>query len=609
MHQLDPTALYKPFEHTVCVCGDVKFQYEGLNANEIRVLVVEPAQPEDRIRCRMIRCDLQYQPFEALSYTWGDESSRELIDCMGKPCCIPVNCALAIRKLRYPDRERYVWIDAICIDQHNIAERSAQVQLMSRVYHSASRTIIYLGETADDSDLALDCISSCSQQVADDRTTTAIQKLYKRPYFERIWVIQEVSMSRSAIVLCGNRSLPWFYLVAYARKLPWQPPVLSPMARLQRRDFIHFTTNDEFVKSLCEATLCQCRDPRDRIFAFMSMLPSHMSADEIWILKTSGFPLSQYPKPIADNSSIKFQFTPVHHSGTNLPVDMPSNLNVSQVIDQLERLPVNYRSSVESVFVNAATVLLHRTGLDFLSAMQGHTTTSKMPTWVPDWRVPSHRTILAHMPLSGFTAGGPRQNQRYFTSHTPSPSSHRTLVLSARKIGTIRHLGAPCDTTTSDWPTVVFHAWRLLAEKHSRSAPAHELHASFLNALFMDASDKFVKQRASLQQGLAVHDVHTSNTAAIQSLLLGPSPAAVQRLRTVLHGRRLFVTERGVLGVTTSESEVGDIVYIVLGAKVPYVFRKRDRGLELVGECFAQGYMKGSCDSGACREVEDICVV
>lgn len=147
MHQLDYAALYRAFEHTACICADVKYQYEGLGANEIRVLVIEPAQQKENISCQMIHCNLQNQRFEALSYIWGNESSREAIECMGKPCCVPTNCALAIRKLRYPDQKREIWIDAICIDQHNTAERSAQVQFMFKVYYSASRTIIYIGET------------------------------------------------------------------------------------------------------------------------------------------------------------------------------------------------------------------------------------------------------------------------------------------------------------------------------------------------------------------------------------------------------------------------------------------------------------------------------
>lgn len=601
----EPPVLYKPFEHTACICANVKYQYGKLNANEIRVLVIEPAQPEEGIRCRMIQCNLKDQPFEALSYTWGNETVREVIQCTDKPCCIPANCALAIRKLRYPDRERFVWIDAICIDQQNTAERGAQVQAMSKIYYAASRTVIYLGERADDSDLAMDYVSSSGHDPADERTTAAIYKLYQRPYFERIWVIQEVSMSRSALAICGARSLPWFYLVAYAIKLPWQPPVLSPMARLHRRDFMHFTTTDEFVRSLCEATLCKCRDPRDRIFAFMSMLPTHMNADEIRILKTSGFPSGPSPDPIVSEVLDKVaRFDPANNDGSNGTIEVLDYHadRRRKDLEQLGRLPVNYKSPVEVVFTNAATVLLHRVGLDFLSAMQGHKATVEMPTWVPDWRVPIQRTILAHIPLSGFSAGGHLRHQHFSITDAPD-HSQRSLVLSARRVSMIRHLGEMCDTTTSDWQTVVLQNWRALAETNWRGAP-HDLHNSFLKAIFMDASEKFAGPRRMLHQRLAVRSSRSEND---QSLFSGLTSSAVHRLRTVLHGRHLFITETNVLGLTSSESEVGDLIFVVLGTKVPYVFRKRGRVFGLIGECYAQGYMKEQNSSHL--YAESICVI
>ncbi|KAK0610839.1 heterokaryon incompatibility, partial [Immersiella caudata] len=55
------------------------------------------------------------------------------------------NCFNALKSLRRPDTPRSLWIDAICINQHDVAERSAQVQIMNSVYSKGSQTVIYLG--------------------------------------------------------------------------------------------------------------------------------------------------------------------------------------------------------------------------------------------------------------------------------------------------------------------------------------------------------------------------------------------------------------------------------------------------------------------------------
>jgi hypothetical protein len=80
--------------------------------------------------------------YQAIPYTWGNASQRELIEIALAMDIIPdafatlsviQNCASALRALRWADKSRVVWIDAVCINQDDIDERSAQVSVMGHV--------------------------------------------------------------------------------------------------------------------------------------------------------------------------------------------------------------------------------------------------------------------------------------------------------------------------------------------------------------------------------------------------------------------------------------------------------------------------------------------
>lgn len=75
--------------------------------------------------------------FEALSYTWGsmEDPSAVLVGRTGSSTVqITRNLAVALPYLRNENEPRMLWIDAICVDQQNLEERSQQVQRMADIY-------------------------------------------------------------------------------------------------------------------------------------------------------------------------------------------------------------------------------------------------------------------------------------------------------------------------------------------------------------------------------------------------------------------------------------------------------------------------------------------
>jgi len=130
------------------------FRYRPLEpeSDGIRVVTIEPGVFFDSpIRCTLANVDLNTTPhFEALSYVWGDASITLPIQ-LETDASFPVtkNLERVLRYLRLDDSPRTLWIDAISIDQQNVPERNEQVQKMARIYESASKVLLWVGEEDD----------------------------------------------------------------------------------------------------------------------------------------------------------------------------------------------------------------------------------------------------------------------------------------------------------------------------------------------------------------------------------------------------------------------------------------------------------------------------
>ena len=148
--------------------------------------------------------------------------------CDGQPSSITANLADAIRSLRLPDRPRTLWIDQICINQNDIAERSKQVLLMRDIYRNADRVISWLGP---DPEANAPAALRFLREIADghfkdvgDRFAPALQGFLSKhglpdigaaewmsidallglPYFTRVWILQEVILARRLTFLWGH---------------------------------------------------------------------------------------------------------------------------------------------------------------------------------------------------------------------------------------------------------------------------------------------------------------------------------------------------------------------------------------------------------------------
>jgi hypothetical protein len=85
-------------------------------ANEIRLLTLMPGNPGQRISYNLtIKSFKELPNYEALSYVLGNPKITQPVQLCGAVHPVTVNLESALPHLRYPDKERTLRIDALCI--------------------------------------------------------------------------------------------------------------------------------------------------------------------------------------------------------------------------------------------------------------------------------------------------------------------------------------------------------------------------------------------------------------------------------------------------------------------------------------------------------------
>ena len=143
------------------VLSPQKHEYRRLKPDELRLLVLNPGLPEELINCSLERHSVnRAKRYIALSYVWGDPKDSFSIQVDGRPFKVTENLRDFLAAYRTNTTCPVLWIDAVCIDQNNIPERNAQIQLMKRIYEGAESVVIWLGPELDNTKAAIREIES-----------------------------------------------------------------------------------------------------------------------------------------------------------------------------------------------------------------------------------------------------------------------------------------------------------------------------------------------------------------------------------------------------------------------------------------------------------------
>ena len=161
--------------------------------------------------------------YEALSWYWGDSQESECVRIRrGRRVYVKhinLNLYSALRALRHTQKDRYLWIDAICVDQDNVQERSRQVEMAHDIFWNADQVCVWLGDSTPSSRMAMTFIDKEVIRLKDfdqlletkdaDQKWCSLLQLMQHPWFSRRWVVQEIGLTRNATIYCGNETLSW----------------------------------------------------------------------------------------------------------------------------------------------------------------------------------------------------------------------------------------------------------------------------------------------------------------------------------------------------------------------------------------------------------------
>lgn len=189
--------------------------YRPLGAGQTRLLHLLPGLLSAPILCRIEEVYLEDAlPYAALSYVWGSPESVNTAIVNDKEMNITTNLHSALLHVRQETSIVTLWVDALCICQDDKLEKSQQVQMIGDIFRTAASTFIWLGESSINDQVVIDYL--CRQQSPGasefqlrDVPIRALRSFFERPWFRRLWILQEALLSKQPVVHYGRHSVPF----------------------------------------------------------------------------------------------------------------------------------------------------------------------------------------------------------------------------------------------------------------------------------------------------------------------------------------------------------------------------------------------------------------
>ncbi|PQE27849.1 Heterokaryon incompatibility protein [Rutstroemia sp. NJR-2017a BBW] len=599
----------------------------------IRLLKLHPRSVTGEITCDLEDVFLGDSiPFEAISYTWGSPTPAHEILINDFHYTISPNAYNALASMTSILHSKYVWIDSVCVDQSNNEEKNQQILLMEEIYRRAACVVVWLGE-ADDSHLAFELLEELSYLTQTLNMTDlyqiyspqismpkwqALNKLVRSPWFDRVWVLQEVAMASSVKVRYGSKVMDW--------------------EELQRR----FFTETTFVGP---AQLCAFLVPHVDKGKVRDPMEVH-HARTMGIIK----------RTILKNEK-KTLFACLELCMSFLATDPKDLVFALQAISEegFTTLTPDYKKSVNQVFTEATHAILTSTQQNRLSVLSlagtgFHRDMASLPSWVPEWGSGDRTTSLTNSCNRKATSVYDyRASSNTHPEISPVPGTLNFLMVNGIQADEIMSLGTqpalqfsqPTDPaskihaselysawmvdaatmvdnriqdpySTSQEPTEVF--WRTLIGDRLLTSEGTFRVAPLQYGNYFHASMKIFPYKMRLLYG-AAHASEIDLTSHVvmsipQAFGSFEAYAEVDTQGSLFEAamgphtyRRTFCcTKNGYVGLVPPGTRIGDVVCVLFGMQTPVVLRKIEDGesdlgdkiiYELVGECYIHGIMDG----------------
>lgn len=615
------------------------YQYTPLRSptSQLRLLTLLPGVGQIKCQLKIIDLDAHRTDYEPVSYCWrkyeDDRTEKNfVISINGGDFLIGENLHDALQQMRLAIQPRTLWADAICINQKDPAEKGFQVPLMAQIYRGGRRTLVWLGQADQWTEMVFDAVkndvrlvyggstqiytetpparkSAARVPFTNDRLMAWTQLLLKarreirlhkavysvlgRQYFKRAWVVQEIVLSPHVWVMCGRHEVAWDDICRWLDQLHHaffgKSVFLDTFLRVRElRDQSEQETASPLTRIMAILSPFQATDPRDKLYSVLGLVRHRLIELPIRVDYTMDWEaiFYEYTKRclLATN---KLQVLLCMGVGTGRrslsrqdKVGMPTWAWDPQPSYPYDRFTWdNLPSSRAFRAAKDSTPCLDFKGNEM--GVHGYVWDA-ITTLGPMGEAPEHPTTLTSILQVSSKASKALTN--YFEcralARLDDTSVSNTVIQDRRHMlhRTLDPYGYTDQAASNNYTFEAFDD--AMSRRFARDVHCAEEGRSIYAKLKL----RIVPLRLSWQNA-------TGNPNAQLLASFTPKDGAG------LKGRRVMRTRRGFLGLCPEDTKEGDKVVLLRGSDVPFVFRPvfRQKGncWNLVGECFVHEVMYG----------------
>ncbi|KAH8762980.1 heterokaryon incompatibility protein-domain-containing protein [Hyaloscypha finlandica] len=616
------------------------YEYQPIDdpKGKIRILILSPPASSDdpELRCNLTTAEISDSPsYEAVSYCWGTEALTERVHLPSGILAITKNLATGLRRLRFRDRPRHLWVDAVCINQQDDQEKGHQVAFMAQIFRNAACVLVWLGEgnaeihagietikrLADSawkyglsSDQPLFDVTQLTEKLWDENNGisdallrlsgdidyTSLNAFFAQAWFDRLWIVQEfVLASRVEILNCHDLLSYEEVLLAVALGLLLERhPTTQPLSMMQFFKTVYlFNDRENFHRNKRKFELLEglrfhgrrlCTLDLDRVYGTLALVSTGPGHD----------------------------------------------------------LEIDYSISVELLFYRLALEYLKNGNLEVLHYISGYSKKipaigispssenvpgPTLPSWVPDWR--HERNEMSFLDAKSFLAAtklSPKVYLENFNTYSVGfdgvcvdmveisislieevlPDSTLSFQRAIESVQLFRNAFSS-RTTTNSYPTgedpkFAFARCMLLDNRLPDSQVM--LGTNSPEAMLKMWEDWY---ECLVDNNAPSHSSMECSTEALEALK-EKHRAYSSTILSISEGRTYIITKSGYIGMGPGFAEAGDAICIFDGARTPFILRKvsgnelvpdelpatgqkdpdqdRERW-KFVGDCYLHGFM------------------
>lgn len=548
-------------------------------SKQIRLLELHSGTGRQIIECHLEHVSLEDNPeFAALSYVWGDPTDPGTILLHGEEFSVTKNLHAALQSIRSqtPDGKSRLWVDAVCINQKDVAERSSQVALMQFIYSQAKHTIVWFGPGNELSKRAVQLIlemldtlkpkdnpwfNGKTKETPAKRVAAAVHPLthlvdrleaweamaylVNLPWWTRVWVAQEIKLSKNPILLWGETALRWIHCEeAMVMIFRW----VGTTAFDTDLQELHGELQIKQGYMKAQAVLRHCNSKK---------VDGDKSDGELLSLMDNFWP-NEATDP-RDKVYALLSLATDNHSDSIVP---------------------DYKSPVGLVYAEIVKDIITREcNLQVFAYCSGLFTPrdAAIPSWAPDWRSTSHNLMRPPEQRHVTFYDLERAIRKIYQNAKPQKYLFRAAGDSPPAVGfckqmkTLHAVGMRVDVISKISNPRSYHYF-----------PAEVTDGWSAISGFLDYTNIYPPT------GQWRNDACIETLSADQLTPSSPMEEFKESIGVATGGRRFFVGEAGYQGLALSLAQIKDVIVVLLGGACPLTLREMEGHFVMVGEAYGK---------------------